>query len=160
MSQPGLKPILVPASPGELLDKIAILRIKSERVSDAGKLANIRFELAQLDDVARQYCPASTALANLTAELKTVNEKLWDVENDLRACEQRGDFGAGFVELARSVYRHNDCRAELKRAIQRPARLRSQRRKGIPRGLMRPCCRESMSGASSVWRLGHSEQTG
>jgi hypothetical protein len=117
----GIEPALtVPISPGELLDKISILEIKSERIAEqldgAAKLANVRHELAVLCKVRGMLSP-SQALADLAFELKSVNEALWDVEDALRDCERRLKFGPHFVELARSVYRHNDRRAAIKRQI-------------------------------------------
>ena len=104
-------------APGELIDKITILQIKSERASGAEKLRNIRTELDALVRARDRCLPGSAALNDLTAELKAVNEALWQVEDDLRLCEQAGDFGPRFVELARSVYQRNDHRAVLKRQI-------------------------------------------
>ncbi len=110
-------PILVEVAAGELLDKITILQIKSERIADAAKLANVRAELATLEAARRRALRHSDEVDGVLAELKAVNEELWEVEDELRACEAAGDFGPRFVELARSVYRHNDRRAELKRRL-------------------------------------------
>jgi hypothetical protein len=110
-------PILVEIAPGELLDKITILQIKSERISDTDKLRNVRRELAVLEAARQRATAASAELEQLTGELKAVNELLWQVEDDIRLCEHEQDFGPRFVELARSVYRHNDRRAALKRRI-------------------------------------------
>jgi tetratricopeptide (TPR) repeat protein len=107
----------MPVTPGELLDKLTILQIKGERITDPAKLADVRAELAAVGEVAEQACPRSEELGRLTAELRSVNAALWDVEDALRVCERQGDFGPGFVELARSVYRHNDRRAALKRQL-------------------------------------------
>jgi hypothetical protein len=109
--------IQVPISAGELLDKITILQIKSERISDAAKLENVHHELSVLSAVRNRAIPASTEVEALTAELQRVNEALWDVEDEIRLCERRKDFGPRFVELARSVYRHNDHRSLLKRRL-------------------------------------------
>jgi hypothetical protein len=108
--------VLVPISVGELIDKIVILEIKSERIKNANQLANIANELGalravRLGDVDRARLDA------LSAELKRVNAKLWDVEDSIRECDARGDFGENFIELARAVYRFNDERARLKKAI-------------------------------------------
>jgi len=108
--------VLVPISVGELIDKIVILEIKSERIKNAIQLANIANELGalravRLGDVDRARLDA------LSAELKRVNAKLWDVEDSIRECDARGDFGDNFIELARAVYRFNDERARLKKAI-------------------------------------------
>jgi uncharacterized small protein (DUF1192 family) len=108
--------VLVPISVGELIDKIVILEIKLERIKNANQLANIANELGalravRLGDVDRARLDA------LSAELKRVNAKLWDVEDSIRECDARGDFGDNFIELARAVYRFNDERARLKKAI-------------------------------------------
>jgi hypothetical protein len=110
---------LVPISPGELLDKIAILRIKSERVRDAAKLANIRRELALLEQTRRQSIPADAQLQQDEAALLEVNSALWDIEDRIREHEARQCFDAGFIELARSVYLRNDERAAIKHRINR-----------------------------------------
>lgn len=112
-----MRDILVPISPGELLDKITILRIKSERITDPGKLANVRVELALLEDVWRG---ANAGVADVSAEeraLQHVNERLWDVEDDIREKEAASRFDAEFVELARSVYTLNDERAAIKKRV-------------------------------------------
>ncbi|GIX15736.1 MAG: hypothetical protein KatS3mg118_3695 [Paracoccaceae bacterium] len=113
----GIDDILVPVSPGELIDKITILRIKARRITDARKLANVRTELALLEGVLSRCVPLEAPLPALVDELQAVNEALWQIEDDIRDCERRGDFGPRFVALARSVYRENDRRAALKRAI-------------------------------------------
>ena len=112
----GHTTVTVEVSPGELLDKITILEIKSQRISDAAKLRNVAVELRALE-AARRALPESPALAALAAELKAVNEALWRIEDDIRRCDRDGDFGPRFVELARSVYRTNDRRAALKRRV-------------------------------------------
>ncbi|MCS7015673.1 MAG: tetratricopeptide repeat-containing glycosyltransferase family protein [Gemmatales bacterium] len=109
--------ILVPISPGELVDKITILRIKRERITDWEKLRHVEIELAELERIAERSLPQSVELQNLVAELQAVNLALWQVEDELRDCERRKDFGSHFVELARSVYHHNDRRADIKKRI-------------------------------------------
>jgi hypothetical protein len=109
--------ILVEVSVGELLDKITILEIKSERISDVAKLGNVHRELAVLCAARDWAVPASGEVAALTAELKEINQKLWDVEDEIRRCERRQDFGPRFIELARSVYHLNDRRAAVKRQV-------------------------------------------
>ena len=109
--------IQVPVSFGELLDKISILQIKSERISDAAKLANVHKELAALDATWRAHPAAGKDIAGLLAELKAVNEQLWDIEDAVRLKERDQAFDAEFVELARSVYLRNDERARIKKAI-------------------------------------------
>jgi hypothetical protein len=111
------KPILIEVGPGELIDKITILVIKSERMSDPAKLKNVRHELQVLDAARRAHIPASAELQRLEADLKGVNEALWAIEDDIRQCEADRDFGPKFIELARAVYKQNDRRAALKKDI-------------------------------------------
>ena len=109
--------ILVEIAPGELIDKITILQIKEEQISDAAKLANVRTELGILSAARDKAIPPSKELDALTAQLKQVNQALWDIEDDIRLCEKAKDFGQKFIELARSVYFQNDRRAAVKRQI-------------------------------------------
>jgi len=109
--------ILVPVSPGELLDKITILRIKSARIGDAGKLGNVRRELALLEQHWRQALPAGADLAAEEAALLRINSELWDIEDRIRTHEAQRRFDAGFIELARAVYLRNDERAAIKQRI-------------------------------------------
>ncbi len=109
--------ILVPISPGELIDKITILEIKSERIVDAAKLQHVRTELAALRTAGQQTLEPTERLRGLTVELRAVNEALWEIEDAIRLCEREEDFGPRFIELARSVYHQNDKRAALKRQI-------------------------------------------
>jgi hypothetical protein len=109
--------IEVPISVGELVDKVTILEIKSEKIEDAGKRANIRRELDALTGVLKPLLAAIPGIAPLKAELRTINETLWRIEDDIRDCERKRDFGAAFVELARAVYQTNDRRAATKRKI-------------------------------------------
>ena len=106
--------ISVPVSFGELLDKIAILQIKSERMADAAKLANVRRELTALENLWMAHSAAAHDIATLRAELKAVNERLWAIEDDIRLKEQAQAFDDAFVQLARSVYFENDTRARIK----------------------------------------------
>ena len=109
--------IRVDVAPGELIDKITILAIKLERLSNADQLANVRHEYELLTAERDRTVGASDTLAKLTADLKAVNERLWVIEDAIRDCERAKDFGAKFVELARAVYHQNDQRAQLKREI-------------------------------------------
>ena len=109
--------ILVEISPGELIDKITILEIKAERIADARKLANVRYALDRLSETGAVTLAKGAALERLWAELRTVNEALWEIEDDIRQCEAKQDFGPRFIELARSVYRTNDRRAAIKKNI-------------------------------------------
>ena len=109
--------IQVPVSYGELIDKLTILEIKSARISDPAKLANVRKELELLDGTWQRDPAAATDISDLWAQLRTVNERLWVVEDDLRILEKAQRFDAEFVRLARSVYFENDERARVKREI-------------------------------------------
>lgn len=111
------KALSVPVSPGELLDKISILEIKSERIADADKRANVHRELDLLTGLWHAAGLETSEVTKLRADLRALNESLWDIEDAIRDCERRADFGERFVELARSVYRTNDRRAAVKRAI-------------------------------------------
>ncbi|MBT4353337.1 MAG: hypothetical protein HOD13_02120 [Rhodospirillaceae bacterium] len=109
--------ILIPGSPGELIDKITILEIKFEKILDVSKRMNVGRELEALSISLDQNIIISTELAALKLNLKKVNEVLWDIEDDIRSCERKSDFGPIFVKLARSVYFQNDRRAALKKEI-------------------------------------------
>jgi hypothetical protein len=109
--------VVTPVSWGELLDKITILQIKSERIRDEKKLLNIRRELDELNATVEQTAKLSPVVVSLMKDLKLINEKLWVIEDDIRECERQKDFGAKFVELARAVYFTNDERARLKREV-------------------------------------------
>ena len=109
--------ILVPTAPGELIDKITILQIKTERMTDPAKIDNVRHELDILGATLRTELPASPELSGLGDELKQINLQLWDIEDEIRECERRKDFGDRFIQLARSVYFTNDRRSEVKRKI-------------------------------------------
>ena len=113
----AMSEILVPVSFGELLDKIAILQIKSERMIDPDKLANVRNELDALNATWGAHPAAQQDIAALRAELKAVNERLWVIEDDIRLKERAQAFDADFVRLARSVYFENDTRARVKKDI-------------------------------------------
>jgi len=107
----------ISVSHGELIDKITILQIKVERISNPDKLKNVRRELSVLAQVWAEHVALSPRLDALVAELKTVNETLWEVEDLLRHKESAGNFDNDFIELARKVYFTNDKRASLKRQI-------------------------------------------
>jgi len=111
--------VRIEVSPGELVDKLTILEIKRERIAEPEKRANVEAEYALLCAALNAELAAATRspLDPLRAELKRVNARLWDIEDEIRDCDRRGDFGPPFVDLARSVYRTNDRRSELKRAI-------------------------------------------
>ena len=109
--------IQAPVSFGELLDKIAILQIKSERMSDAAKLFNVRNELSALETTWMAHPAAGHNIVELRAQLKAVNERLWVIEDDIRIKEKAQEFDAEFIKLARSVYFENDVRAKIKKDI-------------------------------------------
>jgi len=109
--------ISVPVSYGELIDKITILEIKAARISDSAKLSNVRVELDLLDTTWRDDAAAGRDIAAERAQLRAVNEALWDIEDRIRVKEKDKAFDAEFIELARSVYIRNDERAQVKRAI-------------------------------------------
>jgi len=109
--------ILVPISPGELLDKITILRIKSARMNDAAKLLNVRRELESLERTWRESGAAGVDLAGDEHALEQVNARLWDIEDRIRDLEAAGRFDADFIALARAVYINNDERAAIKKRI-------------------------------------------
>jgi hypothetical protein len=116
--------ILVPVSPGELLDKITILRIKAARILDPAKLGNVKLELALLEATWRTSGCAAHDLAQEEHALQQVNEQLWDIEDRIRDKESRQTFDREFIELARAVYVSNDERAAIKKRIN--ARLGSR----------------------------------
>lgn len=109
--------LFVPISHGELIDKITILEIKSERIGDAGKRANVRIELDLLNATWAADAVARIDIGRERASLRAVNEALWDIEDRIRLKEKAQAFDAEFIELARSVYIRNDERAAVKRAI-------------------------------------------
>ena len=112
-----MKDILVPISPGELLDKITILRIKSARMTDETKLRNVRVERDALERTWRDSGSAIPEVAADEAALQRVNEELWDIEDRIRDKERAKEFDAVFIELARAVYVTNDERARFKKNI-------------------------------------------
>src|SRR5678816_4761561 len=116
-SRTAMSEILVPVAFGQLLDKIAILQIKSERMSDPAKLANVRNELSALEKTWMAHPAAGGDIVELRARLKAVNERLWVIEDDIRLKEKAQQFDEDFVKLARSVYFENDERARIKKDI-------------------------------------------
>ena len=112
-----MKDILVPISAGELLDKITILRIKQVRILDAAKLANVKLELALLEQTWRDWGGTAQDVALYERALQNVNERLWDIEDRIRDKEVKQCFDRDFIELARAVYVSNDERAAIKKRI-------------------------------------------
>jgi Family of unknown function (DUF6165) len=109
--------IRVPISPGELIDKITILEIKSERMTDAKKVANVRLELSMLLATWKESDYSKVDIAAEWKGLREINLKLWIIEDDIRDKERDKQFDARFIELARAVYVTNDERAAIKRVI-------------------------------------------
>jgi hypothetical protein len=109
--------LLVPVSLGELIDKLTILAIKADRIEDAAKRANVLHEQAVLRAIADAVLPVDPVLQALAEELFAINVALWTIEDDIRACDAAGEFGATFVALARAVYQTNDRRAAVKKRI-------------------------------------------
>ena len=109
--------IRIEIAPGELIDKLTILDIKRERIRDPRKRVHVEAEFAILRRAHDESLAPSDRLDSLRGALRAVNARLWEIEDDIRDCERRGDFGAGFIQLARAVYRLNDERARLKREI-------------------------------------------
>jgi len=109
--------IHVPVSPGEVLDKITILEIKSERISDPEKVANVRVELALLQETWNKLISNDDTIQGLHAQLKKINEALWEIEDDIRDKERAKEFDDRFIELARAVYVTNDRRSEVKKQL-------------------------------------------
>ena len=107
--------VRVPVSVGELLDKISILRIKTQRIADPAKVANVRRELDALDAEVAAMDIDRELVEGFLEELEEINGELWVIEDDIRACESRQDFGEEFIRLARAVYRTNDVRAKIKK---------------------------------------------
>ena len=115
--EPLILDILIPASAGELIDKITILEIKLKNIVDPVKNRNVSIELEALSKCFEENIIQSNEIEELKTNLKQVNSALWNIEDDIRQCEQADEFGEKFVELARSVYRQNDKRAALKKEI-------------------------------------------
>jgi hypothetical protein len=109
--------IKVPISPGELLDKITILRIKSQRMTDPKKLANVQVELEALEEIWKTSAYANIDVGTDLNALLAVNGRLWTIEDDIRDKERAKTFDEGFVRLARAVYIENDERAAIKRRL-------------------------------------------
>lgn len=110
--------MLVEISPGELLDKISILELKMLKIEDKVKLKNIKKEFETLNPlVVKLFEDNDGQLQNHYLELANINGQLWDIEDWIRECEQRKDFGAEFIQLARSIYVTNDRRSQVKKII-------------------------------------------
>ena len=109
-----LDKILAEISAGELIDKITILEIKKTKINDGEKLKNIEKELSSLNETFKKVIPELSEIKILIDKLKSINLKLWDIENAKRLAEKNNNFDEKFIELSRSVYKNNDERAKLK----------------------------------------------
>jgi hypothetical protein len=116
---PTIAPPRILVAWSELIDKITILEIKSERILDAAAVANVRKELALLRKVAAPVLSDGGEILDLLRQLRAINERLWDIENSIRGKEATGEFDRDFIELARAVYKSNDERGAKKREIDR-----------------------------------------
>ncbi len=113
--------ILIPVAIGELADKLSILEIKADRIDDAGKRAHVQVEREGLQALWQDLLAAQPDLAGLKDDLRRINERMWDVQDALRAKEAAQVFDAEFIELARAVAKHNGDRIQVKNAINRLA---------------------------------------
>ena len=109
--------ILAEISAGELIDKITILEIKKERIKDIDKIKNKKKELISLNDTLNKSIPNYSSIKTLAVKLKSINIKLWDIEDGKRLAEKKNDFGEHFIQLARDVYKENDERSKVKSQI-------------------------------------------
>ena len=112
-----LDKILTEISAGELFDKITILKIKKEKISNKEKLVDVEKELNSLNDTVRKYIPDQSNISTYIKDLKEINLKLWDIEDGKRAAEKQKKFDDKFIKLDRDVYKLNDERAKIKLAI-------------------------------------------
>ncbi len=144
--------IPIEIAPGELLDKIAILDLKAARFTDPERLSHVHTELAALTAARVPAVPNVPGLADLERELAAVNAAIWDVEEELRAFERAGEFGAAFVEAARAVYRNNDRRAAVKRWINQLIGSRFIEEKSYPVDVREVLpSREGSKASEGVW---------
>ena len=109
--------ILAEISPGELIDKITILEIKKEKISNKEKLKEVNKELISLNETLKKSIDNESKIVSFKNDLKNINLKLWDIEDGKRSAEKNNQFDEKFIELARSVYKFNDERAKIKLAI-------------------------------------------
>ena len=111
------KQLLIEISAGELIDKLTILEIKMSRIAEQEKIMNVKTEYESLKNIWSTQIQSSDQIEFLTSKLKLINEKLWQIEDDIRQCERESNFGQKFIKLARNVYKCNDQRASLKKQI-------------------------------------------
>ena len=112
-----LDKILAEISAGELIDKITILEIKKIKITNKSKLLEIEKELLSLNETMKKFIPENSKILKFKEDLKNINLRLWDIEDDKRSAEKNNEFGEKFIELARKVYKFNDERAKIKLAI-------------------------------------------
>jgi hypothetical protein len=108
---------LAEISAGELFDKITILEIKKDKISNKEKLIDINKELSSLNETVKKFIPDQSSISKYINDLKNINLKLWDIEDRKRAAEKNKNFDEKFIDLARNVYKFNDERAKIKLAI-------------------------------------------
>jgi len=111
------KKILLPVSPAELMDKIAVLELKVEKISDPEKLKNVKHELEVLAEVFNKNIKQSEELNQLFVQLRKLSAKGWRIEDTKRDCESKNDFGPKFINAARGAFKNNDERATLWKKI-------------------------------------------
>ena len=109
--------ILAEISAGELIDKITILEIKKEKISNKEKLVEVNKELISLNKTLKKSIKDESKILSFKNDLKNINLKLWDIEDGKRSAEKNNKFDTKFIELARNVYKFNDERAKIKLAI-------------------------------------------
>ena len=109
--------ILAEISAGELFDKITILEIKKAKISNKEKLININKELSSLNETVKKFIPDQSSISRYIKDLKSINIKLWDIQDGKRAAEKNKNFNEKFIELSRNVYKFNDERAKIKLTI-------------------------------------------
>ena len=110
--------ILAEISAGELIDKITILEIKKEKISNKEKLVEVNKELASLNETLKKSINNDESkILSFKSDLKNINLKLWNIEDGKRSAEKNNKFDEKFIELARNVYKFNDERAKIKLAI-------------------------------------------
>ena len=112
-----LDKILAEISAGELIDKITILEIKKTKINENNKLEDVEKELSSLNATFKELIPEPSQIQPLIENLKSINLKLWDIENGKRLAEKNNDFGEKFIQLARNVYKENDERSKIKLQI-------------------------------------------
>ena len=114
-----MEKIFAEISAGELIDKITILEIKKAKIDSEKKLEDVNKELISLHETFKKFIPDKSSVKNHMEELKNVNSKLWDIEDEKRELERKKEFSEKFITLARNVYKFNDQRAKIKLEINR-----------------------------------------